>query len=191
VVLTSPPYGDSRTTVQYGAASSLCLAIVSQLKELEYLARPASKIDRECLGGRSCDVPMPQNAKRYWACAASSKAARSVATYLADYDEACGAIANNIKPEGKAILVVGRRSTGGYRLKLDLFTVDRLAARGFDLVSREARLLQRKRVPRTINRFGRSHSDEDRGRGRVNTMTDEIILVMKKRANPTDDSALH
>ena len=189
VVLTSPPYGDSRTTVQYGAASSLCLAIVSQIKELEHLARPASRIDRECLGGCSRDVSMPSNGKRYWAGAASSKAARSVATYLADYDEACDAIANNIKPQGKAILVVGRRSTGGYRLKLDLFTVDRLAARGFDLVSREFRSLQRKRVPRRINKFGRSRSDDDRGRGLVNTMTGEIILVMRKRSNPVINPA--
>jgi site-specific DNA-methyltransferase (cytosine-N4-specific) len=181
VVLTSPPYGDSRTTVQYGAASALCLAIVSQLKALEHLARPASQIDRECLGGHPRDVPMPCDAKRYWAGAATSKAGRSVATYLADYDEACGAIADNLKPEGKAIFVVGRRSTGGYRLKLDLFTVDCLAARGFNLVAREFRRLQRKRVPRKINKFGRSYSAEDRSRGIVNTIVDEIILVMQKK----------
>jgi site-specific DNA-methyltransferase (cytosine-N4-specific) len=186
VVLTSPPYGDSRTTVQYGAASALCLSVVSQLRNMEHLARPGGRIDRECLGGRSRYVRMPLDAKRYWAGAASSMAARSVATYLADYDEACGAIANHLKPEGKAILVVGRRSTGGYRLKLDLFTVDRFAARGFELVSRESRLLQRKRVPRIINKFGRSNSDADRGRGLVNTMTDEIILVMQKRGNSTN-----
>jgi site-specific DNA-methyltransferase (cytosine-N4-specific) len=185
VILTSPPYGDSRTTVQYGAASSLCLAIVSQLNELGHLARPGSRIDRECLGGRLRDVQMLPDTKRYWAGAATGKTARSVATYLADYDEVCGAIANNIKPEGKAILVVGRRSTGGYRLKLDLFTVDRFLARGFDLISREVRLLQRKRVPRKINKFGASHSDEDRGRGIISTMTDEIILILQKRGNLT------
>jgi site-specific DNA-methyltransferase (cytosine-N4-specific) len=86
-----------------------------------------------------------------------------------------------LKPEGKAIFVVGRRSTGGYRLKLDLFTVDCLAARGFNLVAREFRRLQRKRVPRKINKFGRSYSAEDRSRGIVNTIVDEIILVMQKK----------
>jgi hypothetical protein len=185
VVLTSPPYGDSRTTVQYGAASALCLAIVSQLKGLAHLARPGGQIDRECLGGHSRDVPMPRNSKRYWAGAATNKAERSVAAYLADYDEICGAIANNIKPEGKAIFVLGRRSTGGYRLKLDLFTVDRFAARGFDLLSREFHMLHRKRVPKKINKFGRSHSNEDRSRGIVKTIDNEVVLVMQKRINST------
>ena len=165
VVLTSPPYGDSRTTVQYGAASSLCLSIVSQIEEMEHLALPGRQIDSECLGGRARDVLLPGDVKKYWAGAARGKAARSVATFLADYDEVCDAIAKIVKPEGKAILVVGRRSTGGYRLKLDLFTVDRLKARGFDLVSRELRTLQQKRIPWKINRFGRSPLENDRRRG--------------------------
>jgi site-specific DNA-methyltransferase (cytosine-N4-specific) len=183
VVLTSPPYGDSRTTVQYGAASSLCLAIVAQINDLGHLARPGSRIDRECLGGRLRDQAPLADMKRYWAGAPTNTAARSVATYLADYDESCAAIADNVKPDGKAILVVSRRSTGGYRVKLDLFTVDRLVARGFNLLTRELRALQRKRVPRKINKFGASHSQVDRGRGIVSTMTDEIILVMQKRRN--------
>lgn len=181
VVLTSPPYGDSRTTVQYGAASSLCLAIISQLSGFGDLARPGSRIDRECLGGRLRDEPLFPVMKRYWAGAATNKAARSVATYLADYDESCAAIANHVKPEGKVVVVVSRRSTGGYRLKLDLFTLDRFVARGFNLINREVRALQRKRVPRKINKFGASNSQEDRNRGITNTMTDEIILVMQKK----------
>lgn len=35
VVLTSPPYGNSRTTVQYGAASALCLSVVAQIDGLQ------------------------------------------------------------------------------------------------------------------------------------------------------------
>src|SRR6266542_704784 len=50
VVLTSPPYGDSRTTVQYGAASSLCLIAVSQIKGFEDLYRRGREIDADCLG---------------------------------------------------------------------------------------------------------------------------------------------
>jgi hypothetical protein len=94
----------------------------------------------------------------------------------------CAAIASNLVTEGKAILIVGRRSTGGYRLMLDRFTVDRLEARGFHLVSRTERLLQNKHAPRRINRFARSHSKTERARGTVTTMASEIILVMRKRA---------
>ena len=50
VVLTSPPYGDSKTTVQYGATSGICLDVVTRLPGLEYLQRPRGQIDRDCLG---------------------------------------------------------------------------------------------------------------------------------------------
>jgi hypothetical protein len=106
---------------------------------------------------------------------------RSVRAFLADYDDICESIALNLRPGGKAILVVGRRFTGGSRLKLDEFTAERFEARGVSLVSREMRDLQYKRVPRRINRFARSCSDADRARGIVTTMNSEIILVLQKR----------
>jgi hypothetical protein len=43
--MTSPPYGDSRTTVQYGAASALCLSVVSRLCGLEQLGMLGREID--------------------------------------------------------------------------------------------------------------------------------------------------
>jgi site-specific DNA-methyltransferase (cytosine-N4-specific) len=154
---------------------------VSHINGMGHLGRSGGMIDGDCLGGHSRNVPMPGDAKRYWAGANASKNARSVATFLADYDEICEAISKSVRPGGKAVLVVGRRSTGAYRLKLDLFTIDRMAARGFDLVSREVRSLRRKHVPTKINRFARSRSVQDRERGLVSTMVDEIILVMQKR----------
>jgi site-specific DNA-methyltransferase (cytosine-N4-specific) len=182
VVLTSPPYGDSRTTVQYGAASSLCLSVVSRLQGLEHLSVAGRTIDSACLGGRSRGAQRVGDLKRYWAGAATNRAARSVVTFLTDYDVMCGAIACNLAPGGKAILIIGQRSTGGYRLKLDHFTVDRLEARGFHLVSRTTRMLRNKHAPRRINRFARSNSKTERTRGIVTTMACEIILVMRKRA---------
>jgi hypothetical protein len=71
----------------------------------------------------------------------------AISKFLFDYDEVCGSVARKLKPGGKAIFVVGRRSTGGYRLKLDKFTIDCLKKRGFDLVCTEERELQHKRTP--------------------------------------------
>jgi site-specific DNA-methyltransferase (cytosine-N4-specific) len=181
VVLTSPPYGDSRTTVQYGAASSLCLSVVARIKGLEHLALTGPMIDNACLGGHLRDVDFDVDLKRYWGGSAATRVGRSVRAFLADYDDICESIALNLRPGGKAILVVGRRFTGGSRLKLDEFTVERFEARGVSLVSREMRDLQYKRVPRRINRFARSCSDADRARGIVTTMNSEIILVLQKR----------
>jgi hypothetical protein len=49
VLITSPPYGDSRTTVQYGAASGLSLVWVSQIYGLEEFMSCGRDIDAGCL----------------------------------------------------------------------------------------------------------------------------------------------
>jgi site-specific DNA-methyltransferase (cytosine-N4-specific) len=181
IVLTSPPYGDSQSTVQYGAASSLCMSVVSGLKGLEHLGLPGRSIDNGCLGGGgdfSASIPYM---KKYWAGALENRFGRAMARFLADYDEACASIATNLKPGGTAIFVVGRRSTGGYRLKLDKFTIDCLSARGFELIRTEKRGLQQKHAPRVVNRFARDAERKHQRSAQVLTMDSEIIVVMKKK----------
>jgi site-specific DNA-methyltransferase (cytosine-N4-specific) len=155
IVLTSPPYGDSQSTVQYGAASSLCMSVVSGLKGLEHLGLPGRSIDNGCLGGDvdfSASVP---NMKKYWAGASENRFGKAMARFLTDYNEACASIATNLKPGGTAIFVVGRRSTGGYRLKLDKFTIDCLSARGFKLIRTESRASRRRPTPSPPGRLQR------------------------------------
>jgi hypothetical protein len=69
VILTSPPYGDSRTTVQYGAASALCLEFASRIEGLEDPFIPGKVIDASCLGGSefSESQECPVELRRYWA----------------------------------------------------------------------------------------------------------------------------
>lgn len=190
VILTSPPYGDSRTTVQYGAASALCLFVVSKLGGLEHLGTLGRAIDQACLGSSSECPPLQasdaDSFKRYWAGSVSNAAYRPVATFLLDYRKVCAGITEMLRPGGKAILIVGRRSTGGFRLKLDDFTVDEFGSHGLKLVERYERALQNKRFPRIINRFGRSLSEADRARGRLTTMRSEIVLVFQKAAKRQD-----
>jgi site-specific DNA-methyltransferase (cytosine-N4-specific) len=180
VVLTSPPYGDSQSTVQYGATSSLCLSVISSLNGLAHLAASGRAIDNGCLGGSDNQSSSIVDVKRYWAGKPENRFGRSVSKFLADYDDVCNSIACNLKVGGKAVFVVGRRSTGGFRLKLDQFTIDRLQARGFKLVCTEERELQCKRIPRTINRFARAPERRAGPSAQVLTMTSEIIVVMEK-----------
>jgi site-specific DNA-methyltransferase (cytosine-N4-specific) len=184
--MTSPPYGDSRTTVQYGAASALCLSVASRLYGLEHLGMVGREIDGVCLGSqnerRLRQTHDVESFKLYWAGSVQSPSYRSVAAFLLDYRKVCGGIVNLLKPGGTAILVVGRRSTGGFRLKLDDFTVNELERGGLNLVKRYQRALHQKRFPRVINRFGRSSDETDRSRGRLTTMNNEIILVFRKSA---------
>lgn len=180
VVLTSPPYGDSRSTVQYGAASSLCLSIVSHLKGFDHLRSSGGSIDSGCLGGATIHRKPWFSLKPYWSGSDQSPHAASVSKFLGDYDAVCDGLADHLSPDGKAIFVVARRSTGGYRLKLDEFTVDCFSRRGFTLLSREERPLSHKRTPRLINRFGRDATRQNSASALVPTMNSEIVVVMAR-----------
>jgi site-specific DNA-methyltransferase (cytosine-N4-specific) len=182
IVLTSPPYGDSRTTVQYGAASSLCLDVASRITGLEELFATGRFIDAHCLGGsiRNEIQLTLEDVRTYWAGCRGTRLARAVVNFLADYGEACAIMADCLKPGGLAVLIVGRRSTGGFRLKLDRFTVDRFEALGMRTISIEERRLKEKHLPKRINRYGRSTSRYMRSKGGTRTMSSEAILVFQK-----------
>jgi tRNA G10 N-methylase Trm11 len=178
VILTSPPYGDSRTTVQYGAASELCLSVIRHLKGLESLFELGSSIDSHCLGGKSRSAL--QIERKYWAGGRSNPSYNRVANFLEDYASAVAAMARTVRRGGRAVLVVGRRSSGGFRLKLDEFTVDMFAAHGFELEERFERDLQHKRLPTHVNRFARARDEKTREKGVVRTFDRDIVVVMRK-----------
>ena len=181
VVLTSPPYGDSRTTVQYGAASEICLHVVSHVRGLESYSTVSGAIDRLCLGGSG--GLEDDRLSMFWSGKQGTREAAAAARFLGSLSKACGTIADVLKPGGNAIFVVGRRSTGGYRLRLDEFLNDEMQRRGFNFESLRRRALKDKWAPRHINRFARSQSEEVRASGIVPTMRDEIILSFSK-VNP-------
>jgi DNA modification methylase len=182
LVLTSPPYGDSRTTVQYGGASALCLDAVSRISGMDALFEHGRDIDGRCLGGTACcDArPVIENLERYWAASSKSSRKNTVVGFLGDYAQVCDGIASRLKPGGAAVLVVGRRSVGGFRVKLDAFTTDRFEALGLRAIGFDRRSLREKRLPRRVNRFGRSTSEAVRTRGLTPTMSSEIILAFRK-----------
>ena len=127
LVITSPPYGDSKTTVQYGAASALCLDTVSYIDGFEEFFIPGRDIDYQCLGGDHHSPVFPEflvGIKPYWAGARAGKQAAMVANFLADFFQAFRQITPFLRVGGHAVLVVGRRSVGGFRVKLDNFAID-------------------------------------------------------------------
>ena len=181
VVLTSPPYGDSRTTVQYGAASSLCLAFVSRIDGFQEYFASGGSIDARCLGGATLGAAEELTDTRpYWAGRKGTRIARNVTTFLTDYAISCAGIAQCLRPGGTAVLVVGQRSTGGFRLKLDRFTADSLSAQGLFPVTIERRHLDEKWVPRRINRFARCAALDRRAKGLTLTMSNEVIITFQK-----------
>ncbi len=181
VVLTSPPYGDSRTTVQYGAASALCLEFVSRINGFEHLFASGRDIDATCLGGvgRSETSLKPDELTQCWA-GGNGPRRRSVEAFLADYAQACRGIATCLRSGGLAVLIVGRRSVDGAPLKLDMFTTDQFRRLGFALLQSHSRPLKWKHMPDKINRYGASSSPQLRANGSTYTIAHEITLVFQK-----------
>ena len=110
LIVTSPPYGDSRTTVAYGQFSRLS----SQWLGYE----DANRVDNNLMGGRKktgpvafgfdeLDVVIRNIAE------VDSKRSCEVASFFIDYRQSIKKIAEVVKREGYACYVVGNRTVKG------------------------------------------------------------------------------
>ena len=184
LVLTSPPYGDSRTTVQYGGMSGICLGVLRHLRGLDIEIISGGEIDRRCLGGRALE---PRNLKpdkrllqpHYWYGGIRNPARNRVHRFLWELDLCCKEITKVLRRGGQAIFVVARRSIGGWRLNLDHFLMDTFMRQNMRLDGICTRRIEGKMTPTVINRHGRSVREEYFG-NRVYTMREEHILVFRK-----------
>lgn len=183
LVITSPPYGDSKTTVQYGAASGICLDVVSRIDGLDVAFVKGGMIDSRCLGGKRERTKIEFTLRDFWAGAADGEPARRAADFLQDYAEVLRNCHEALRPGGSFVAIVGRRSLGGHRLRLDEFTREILVGLGCRAETSTTRALKHKNLPRKINRFGRAADIEKRLAGAVRTMDDEFILTLSKASN--------
>jgi len=181
VVLTSPPYGDSLSTVQYGAASALCLELVSHIRGMDALFVRGAEVDSRCLGGRRRTPADAVDLRPFWAGSRLSPQCRTLTHFLADYSIACEVVGGAVRDGGTVVFVVGQRSVGGFRVKLDAYTMEQFNRLGFDLISQRRRTLRGKRLPGYINRFGRASTPDLVSRGVTKTMAAEIVMVFRKR----------
>lgn len=178
VVMTSPPYGDSFTTVQYGGMSSICLQVIRYLNGVTVRNVPGREIDRLCLGGPGRAKDPGCHIREYWAGGLTNPNRSKVVSFFLDMGRSCQQIAQVTRPGGYAILVLGRRRTGGFRVRLDRFVIDCMCAQGFQLADQWERPLQSKRLPSVINRLGRRRNHS---RGAVATMRSEYVVVLRRR----------
>jgi len=183
VVITSPPYGDSRTTVAYGGMSSICLGVIRNLSGCNTGFLESGAIDRACLGGRlgslGADVAF-NDIKKYWNGGRRNAAGPRVLELLADLSACCNQVCSVLKTGGRTIFIVSRRSMGGWRLKLDRFIEDAMKRKGLVLEEKKVRRIAGKVTPFAINPRGRLSACRGRAATRVNTMRREYILVFRK-----------
>jgi len=173
LVVTSPPYGDSRTTVAYGQFSRLSLQWIG----LPY--KEVKDIDRRSLGGRRftdldsiSDLFTLKEALEKIA-DKDAKRALDVSSFYHDL-MLCFREINRVSALGaKACFVVGNRTVKGVRIPTDSIVVELGEKCGFTHLETFHRNIPNKRMP--------SKNSPSNVQGEVgDTMTKEHILVLEK-----------
>ena len=168
VVLTSPPYGDSRTTVAYGQFSTLS----NEWTGIDY----ARKIDGMLMGGiKSKQIYGNGIMADYIAEVEKEdkKRALEVSSFYVDLENSIKKIASSIKKGGKSIYVVGNRTVKNVQLPTDQFIAEKFEENGLKHLVTYERALTSKSMPS-------KNSPTNKTGKKVNTMLFEYIVVCEK-----------
>lgn len=171
IVITSPPYGDSRTTVAYGQFSRLAN---------EWLGvENANQIDNNLMGGRqqkqACSFESQAlNESLEKIANVDAKRAKEVSSFYCDYQKSIENVSKTIKNGRYACYVVGNRKVKGEILPTDEITKDFFENQGFEYVETIIRNIPNKRMP-SKNSPSNVVGQKDE------TMNNEFIVVMQKK----------
>ncbi len=169
VVITSPPYGDSHTTVAYGQYSRLSAAWLG-------LSEP-EKVDSRLMGGKvnksMTSFPSPALNEVLAAIEKNDKKrALEVASFYSDLFKSVSNIASLLRTGGYACYVVGNRKVKGVVLPTDTAVRNFFEKCGFEYVDTFHRSIPNKRMP--------LRNSPTNATGAVDsTMTREYIVVMR------------
>lgn len=169
MVITSPPYGDTKTTVAYEQFSRFA----NEWLEIE---NPA-KLHKEMLGGtKICEeinfgiLELDSAISRI----SSIKRRYEVAAFYLDYKKSISNISKILKRKGKLCFVVANRTVGGIILPTDEATIKMFEENGFELIDKFERNIHRKRMPL-------KNSPTNKKGQKQETMLKEHIIIMEKK----------
>lgn len=170
LIVTSPPYGDSRTTVAYGQFSRLSNQWLGFAN--------ANQIDNLLMGGKQKTESLnfdssALNQKIKQISAKDEKRAAEVASFYFDYRQSINNVASLIKAGGFACYVVGNRKVKGVTIPTDEITADFFTANGFSHLETIVRNIPNKRMP------AKNSPTNVTGEKDV-TMSQEFIVVLQK-----------
>lgn len=169
MVVTSPPYGDSHTTVAYGQFSRWALEWFN--------FENAKDLDRHLMGGdkakeeifhtlsirKELDMIKEADSKRY----------EEVIGFLNDYCLSIRNVANVVRSGGVVAYVVGNRNVKGVQIPLDYFTAEVFESCGFEHQITIVREIPNKRMPSKT-------SPTNIAGAKVSTMSNEYIVILNK-----------
>lgn len=173
LVVTSPPYGDSRTTVAYGQFSRLSLQWLGLAWE------DIRNIDSCLLGGRRVvtleDAAQTPTLKEILDQVAKEdeKRALDVANFYYDFTQCMNELCRVCKLDAKVCFVVGNRTVKRIPIPTDRILIEIAERCGFEYIDRFYRNIPNKRMPRK-----NSPSNVPGALGK--TITQEHIVILKK-----------
>lgn len=169
VVLTSPPYGDSKTTVAYGQFSMFS----NEWLGIDY----ARKIDCMLMGGKNdCHLYDEGIIADYIGIISKTSHTRAlqVSSFYRDLEQSINQVATSVTVGGKVIYIVGNRRVKEIQLPTDQFIAEKFKENGFQHLFTYQRILGNKSMP-LVN------SPTNKKNKRGSTITREYIVVCEKR----------
>ena len=169
MVVTSPPYGDSRTTVAYGQFSRWANEWFNfdNAKNLDSLLMGGKKATEEIFKTDSIRDVLDEidrlDHKRYL----------EVVSFLNDYYQSIENIAKSVRSGGTVCYVVGDRRVKGVQIPLDYFTAEMFEEFGFKHKITLVREIPNKRMPSLT-------SPTNKAGATVSTMSHEYIVILNK-----------
>ncbi|MEW6509043.1 MAG: DNA methyltransferase [Bacteroidota bacterium] len=170
LVVTSPPYGDSRTTVAYGQYSRLANEWLSY--------KEANQIDKMLMGGEKrkhshlfkseilndvINTIQKQDKER----------ARDVISFYEDYEKSINNVSTTLRMGGFVCYVVGNRTVKGVNIPTDEITAQLFEENGFIHIETIVRNIPNKRMPL-------KNSPSNIVGNTASTMKQESIVICQK-----------
>ncbi|MDR0793723.1 MAG: hypothetical protein LBE82_10475 [Chitinophagaceae bacterium] len=168
VALTSPPYGDSRTTVAYGQFSTLS----NEWLGIDY----ARKIDGMLMGGAKPKQNIQTGIIADYISEINkvdNNRALEVSAFYNDLDCSIQRVAKSIRQGGKSIYVVGNRTVKNVQLPTDQFIAEKFEQNGFKHLITYERALSNKSMPS-------KNSPTNKAGKTVNTMLWEYVVICER-----------
>ncbi|MDO7020563.1 adenine methyltransferase, partial [Brachyspira innocens] len=168
VVLTSPPYGDSKTTVAYGQFSFFANLWLGN--------NDARKIDNMLMGGKNKKQLLNDSIiseQIYNINKIDKKRALEVSSFYIDLRDSIKIVSNSILDGGYAIYIVGNRIVKNEYLNTDKFIAESFERENLKHLFTYKRIISNKRMPL-------KNSPTNKKGSLSNTMTEEFIVVLRK-----------
>ena len=174
IIVTSPPYGDSRTTVAYGQFSRL------SLEWLNYDKKTVRNIDKVSLGG----IPTPSLKNNLNSQSLQKvlnqieikdpERTKDVLSFYIDFNECVGELDRIMKAGGFLCFVVGNRTVKGIKIPTDDIIVELFKAKGdYKHHNTFIRNIPNKRMPK-------KNSPTNVKGVLDSTMNEEYIVILEK-----------